>query len=43
VLLLTAGLSDHGRKFVSFVGDDGQDGTKLDRNLGAGSEVSLEP
>jgi hypothetical protein len=34
-------LSDHGRELVSFIGDDGQDGAKLDRNLGAGSEVSL--
>ena len=42
-LLLPAGLSDHGRELVSFIGDDGQDGAKFDRYLGTGSEVSLKP
>ena len=41
-LLFPAGLSDHGHELVSFIGDDGQDRAKLDRNFSAGSEVSFE-
>jgi hypothetical protein len=41
-LLLPAGLSDHGRELVPFIGDDGQDCAELDRNLSAGRDLSIE-
>src|SRR5512143_2972392 len=43
VSLLTDGPREQSPKFLPLVGDDGENGTQLDRNLGVGRHVPGKP
>ena len=43
VPLFPAGLPDHGHELLSFIGDDGQDGAKLDRNFALAARSPSKP